>query len=91
MLESQAIPEHKGYVGAMLAPMGLDPGAEQASKGKTRTPTRHGDGEGSTDREGIDMRACPVRRGIGRGRLEERNGQSGETRAGARIKPRRRR
>jgi len=44
-------------------------------------PTRHGDGEGSTDREGIDMRACPVRRGIGRGRLEERNGQSGETRA----------
>src|SRR5271157_2457507 len=27
MLESQAIPEHKGYVGAMLAPMGLDPGA----------------------------------------------------------------
>src|SRR5271166_4390579 len=43
-----------------------------------RTPTRHGDGDGSTDREGIDMRACPIRRGIGRGRLEERNGQSGE-------------
>ncbi len=45
-----------------------------------RTPTRHGDGEGSIHGEGIDMRPPGVRRGIGRGRSEERNGQTGETR-----------
>lgn len=44
------------------------------------TPTRHGDGEGSIHEEDIGMRTHGVRRGIGRGRLEERNGQSGETR-----------
>ena len=39
-----------------------------------RTPTRHGDGEGSIHGEGIDMGTHGVRRGIGRGRPEERNG-----------------
>ena len=47
-----------------------------------RTPTRRGDGEGRIHGEGIDMRTHGVRRGIGRGRSEERNGLSGETRWG---------
>src|ERR1700736_5631385 len=55
---------------------------EQASKGKTRMPTRHGDGEGRTNREAIDERTCSIRRGIGHGTLGERYGPSGETRGG---------
>ena len=45
-------------------------------------PTRHGDGEGSTDREVIDRCAGSIRRGIGNGTSEERDGLSGETREG---------
>ena len=45
-------------------------------------PTRHGDGEGSTRREVIDRGAVSIRRGIGRGTSEERDGSSGETRFG---------
>jgi hypothetical protein len=47
-----------------------------------RMPTRHGDGEGSTDREVIDRCAGSIRRGIGNGTSEERSGLSGETREG---------
>ena len=45
-------------------------------------PTRHGDGEGSTRREAIDMGAGAIRRGIGRSTSEERDGSSGETHFG---------
>jgi hypothetical protein len=55
---------------------------EQASKDMMRMPTRHGDGEGSTDREVIDRCADPIRRGIGHGTPEQRDGLSGETREG---------
>ena len=45
-------------------------------------PTRHGDGEGSMGREDIDASTCSIRRGIGNGTSEERDGSSGETRGG---------
>jgi len=55
---------------------------EQASKVLMRTPTRRRDGAGSTGWEAIDRCTGPVRRGNGRGALEERDGSSGETRFG---------
>jgi hypothetical protein len=46
---------------------------EQASKVSMRMPTRHGDGEGSMEREVIDRCAVSIRRGIGNSTSEERD------------------
>jgi len=43
---------------------------KQASKESMQMPTRLLLGEGRVGREGIDMRTCPICRGIGHGTLE---------------------
>jgi len=43
---------------------------EQASKVKSRMPTRLRNGEGRVGREAIDTSTCPIRRGSGHGTLE---------------------
>ena len=47
---------------------------EQASKVKSRMPTRPITGEGSTDREDIDVYTCSIRRGSERGMPERGTG-----------------
>jgi hypothetical protein len=44
---------------------------EQASKVKSRMPTRLLTGEGRASREETDARTCSVRRGIGHGMQEK--------------------
>ena len=55
---------------------------EQASKVKSRTPTRLNNGEGSMGREVTDARTGSVRRGNGNGRQARRSGSLGEARDG---------